>query len=57
MSSIFVEYNPSITWYFAPPYLPRPTDENWLIALRFGLLSVVAWVVLSVSRKRIFLWL
>lgn len=61
VSSVFVEYNPfyhMVELVRAPLLGNVPTEQNWIIVLSvMGVLLVFSVITLSVSRKKIFLWL
>ncbi|MGD9814806.1 MAG: ABC transporter permease [Hyphomonadaceae bacterium] len=61
VSSIWIDANPIyhvLELVRAPLMGQAPTAQNWLYAeISLGVLIVLAWIVLSTSRKRIFLWL
>lgn len=61
VSSVFVEYNPfyhMVELVRAPLLGNVPTEQNWVIVLSvMGGLLLTAVITLSVSRKKIFLWL
>lgn len=61
VESIYVVANPFyhiVELVRAPLLGVAPTMLNWLVAeIVLGVLMVTAWIVLSASRRRIFLWL